>query len=311
MVTSTQAVCPCCRYDVSGAVASWASTCPIEGQCPECGREYHWSTAFAAARNRSLQWLYDLTPVARPGIGRAYLTALHAMVPWSFWRAASRVVTVSPARLLLWPVVLLGPLYAIFLALNVTHLHACHGLYFPPAGGWRLEFLAPFLFDQGETTPSGKTAPLWFPDRFALGMALGGVLPGVMLLALRITRTRMGFRPIHVARVMVYAQTPLIFLFFWQAFAVAVAVDGVFGWIRLTRTFYTVWGQVARVQNWALLLWLLSFWYFAITRGLDPPGLDPPARRCLGATCGLVALLGFALPWLGSWRVWYFEFGAP
>ena len=37
-----QPLCPRCRYDLAGVVASWSSACPCAGVCSECGLDFLW-----------------------------------------------------------------------------------------------------------------------------------------------------------------------------------------------------------------------------------------------------------------------------
>ena len=34
--------CPKCRYDFAGEFEAWRESCPLRGQCPECGFEFAW-----------------------------------------------------------------------------------------------------------------------------------------------------------------------------------------------------------------------------------------------------------------------------
>jgi hypothetical protein len=139
-----------------------------------------------------------------------------------------------------------------------------------------------------------------------VGLALGGITPALMLLALGPTRAAAGIRPSHLARIAVYAQLPLFYTLSSHAFSMLVGIDGsVDGGVALGRGFYTWWGRIGRAEMYGSAAWLLLWWYFAVSRGLRPPH-----ARQLGALASLVALLTLLILVLGYWRWWYFSFYA-
>jgi len=179
----------------------------------------------------------------------------------------------------------------------MTHEYACHQWAVPPAP-FTLEFFAPFAYDAGELSPTGAVGPLWFPDRAALGRAIGGVTPALMLLLLPAARAAAAVRPLHLARIAVYAQLPFLSALFWHCFSLLVALDGVLNLgLRLGRGFYHWWGIVAGWEGHALTAWLVLWWYCAVSRGLRLP-------RPLAISAALVALLPVVIASLGYWRYW-------
>ncbi len=237
----------------------------------------------------------------------AYLTAFRALAPWRFWAIVTTTVPASPARLAVWLALILIPAYGALLGCQMLWQWMLEGTLLPADAGSRMEFFAPMLYDMGETTPAGGSAPLWFPNRLVPGMAVGGILPALMLLALVRTRAAAGIRGVHLARVAVYAQLPLLSTLFWQTFGTLVAINSTWpGPIRIGKSFYFWTDVIARTEECLLVVWLALWWYFAVARGLEPGH-----RRFLGAACALVAILTAAIFELGDWRQWYFRFGVP
>jgi len=262
-----------------------------------------WGEVHKAAALYGVRWLYDLTPRFKLGLIRAYRTALHALLPWHFWRRVTTDVPASPARLCMWPLVLFLPAYVLMLLLNTTHEYLCHKWMVPP-GPFALEFFAPFAYDAGEMSPTGQVAPLWFPDREIPGRVAGGILPALMLLALARSRRTAGIRPVHLARAATYAQLHFLSALLRHAFALLVALDGNFsGGIRLGRGFYHWWGVIGRCEGYALTAWLTLWWYFACTRGLRLP-------RALALAAAFVAVMPLVIATLGYWRYWGFRWHA-
>jgi hypothetical protein len=40
------AFCPRCGYDLSGTIAAWECSCPVDGVCGECGLGFRWAGLF-------------------------------------------------------------------------------------------------------------------------------------------------------------------------------------------------------------------------------------------------------------------------
>ncbi|MHC4414108.1 MAG: hypothetical protein ACYS0G_02360 [Planctomycetota bacterium] len=90
--------CPRCGYDLSGTIAGWTRSCPLAGNCPECGLSFEWSRVFALARH---SWLIEYRGRRRP-LDRLWKTWLGGLFPWRFWRDANLAdpVRLRPAGLL-------------------------------------------------------------------------------------------------------------------------------------------------------------------------------------------------------------------
>ena len=109
-----QPACPHCGYDLSGAAAAWADSCPLDGLCSECGGPFAWRDVLSR-RHRVLAWLFEarrgLAPIA------AWRTWVRALDPRLFWSAVRPEHAVRPWRLVLWLLELLVGAYVARAAL--------------------------------------------------------------------------------------------------------------------------------------------------------------------------------------------------
>src|SRR5688572_19491648 len=46
------AECPRCGYDLGGSAATWIASCPMAGECSECGLALEWADVLNPARRR-------------------------------------------------------------------------------------------------------------------------------------------------------------------------------------------------------------------------------------------------------------------
>lgn len=76
------AVCPRCRYDLSGTTRQWTDRCPLSGRCNECGLEFDWAQVFVLTEH---PWLFEYHWRRGP-IVRLLRTIWRSLRPWSFWR---------------------------------------------------------------------------------------------------------------------------------------------------------------------------------------------------------------------------------
>lgn len=95
--------CPRCGYDLSGTIASWKTSCPMEGQCSECGLSWAWSDVIGT--QKLPRWSFELAPHVNLKVFAA--TVFRTIRPWSFWSAMRMEHPIRPQRLVWWAVLLL------------------------------------------------------------------------------------------------------------------------------------------------------------------------------------------------------------
>lgn len=88
--------CPRCGYDLSGLVASWVRSCPMEATCAECGLEFDCGLALSP-RLIGPPWSYEHTP--EPRSDRFWRTSLWSLLPWVIWTKLRVDHQVRAARL--------------------------------------------------------------------------------------------------------------------------------------------------------------------------------------------------------------------
>src|SRR4051812_42242580 len=76
-------MCPRCGYDLSGAIATWTETCPLNGLCTECGLTFENRMVLNERLRRQARFF----EVAMSSLTRACITTGQAALwPWKFWR---------------------------------------------------------------------------------------------------------------------------------------------------------------------------------------------------------------------------------
>lgn len=215
---ATAAACPRCGYDLSGAVASWRTSCPLRDVCPECALALSWGDVLSGRVPDVLRSLEH-----RPGrlwwlvLPRTMLTLLR---PGRFWRRLPIEAEVRPARLVgaLLCVALLALL--LFLAsvaagavLAAHHTHTTLLANLPPRHQLPPGFQLPPRPDllrigiDACLRPWEGIAPWRFYSLDSLITPLthwacaATVLVSCSLLALPITLRRARVRPIHLVRI--------------------------------------------------------------------------------------------------------------
>ncbi len=97
--------CPRCGYDLRGAVATWAESCPLQGQCAECGLPLAWAELLRPEKFEPT-WCVEFAPRRR--VARAAgTTFLQSFRPWRFWSAIRMSMPMRPRRLLAYSLALL------------------------------------------------------------------------------------------------------------------------------------------------------------------------------------------------------------
>jgi len=94
-------ICPKCGYDQSGEIATWESSCPVNGVCPECGLAFEWADIFDRYRNH-LNWYIEHAPSSIAFTKRSLPTLWRLMLPWVFWRSVTITHAISIRRLVPW-----------------------------------------------------------------------------------------------------------------------------------------------------------------------------------------------------------------
>ncbi len=112
--------CPRCGYDLSGHVAAWNDTCPLHGQCSECGLSFNWANLLNQ-KLQDLPWLYEHAPHFT-NVRRLAGTALRALFPWRFWADVKLHHRIRPRRLLLYLILPLLLTYAASVLLGAVSM---------------------------------------------------------------------------------------------------------------------------------------------------------------------------------------------
>lgn len=102
--------CARCGYDLRGTVATWKDSCPLEGQCTECGFTFEWADVFDSSRNPPT-WCIEFSE-RKSLLRKWFATFLRSFVPWRFWHELKPSHEVRTRRLALYFLLLfLVPLF--------------------------------------------------------------------------------------------------------------------------------------------------------------------------------------------------------
>ncbi len=297
-MTACRPTCPRCDYDLSGILPPSGPESPVSGRCPECGAEFLWRE-LNTVPSSGIPWLYDLPEHRGLRVRQAYQTALRLLRPARFWRDCAMAREPALARLSLWVAVVILPVYLIELALSLglrwllTQRGSNPTPFWPSTWSSTAEVLFHRFYDAGELTLKGTVEPVWFPDRFGLGLVVGASTPAILLMCLRPGRPDGLLSARRVLRSLAYAQVVLAAVILCYAYSLC----------RLNLQFAGLdvrWlpGRVVRIGVEELCaLWLAWWWYNAATIGFRLP-------RVVGAAAALAALLTIAIFASGYWRYW-------
>lgn len=242
--------CPRCRYDLSGLIASWETTCPLAGTCSECGLEFQWTDVLHSHTKR-LPAFIEHSPVGFLGariVFSAWRTVLWTILPWFFWRTVKLHHQIRPPRWPVWLLLTLGGLHIVAAALSTLNflarfgsVAAVHGRTFytgvgtvvapPTTWSWddvqvlMLGFVArPFAeinaFGQSltgatEVASVQKWTVTWlvgdWPSFLWVSLAVGAAFP-ILLALLPDTRKIAKVRSIHLLRGYVFSLSWLVML---------------------------------------------------------------------------------------------------
>ncbi|MEM7629023.1 MAG: hypothetical protein AAF356_06325 [Planctomycetota bacterium] len=93
--------CPRCGYDQSGEPATWRTSCPLGGQCPECGHAFRWADLFNE-RRRDHRWYVEHAGSPRAFFRRWIPTLAHLLTPRRYWRSLGVDSRVRPLSLIVY-----------------------------------------------------------------------------------------------------------------------------------------------------------------------------------------------------------------
>lgn len=310
------AACPRCGYDQSGAVAAWEKieppACPLDGVCSECGLGFAWVDVLRPGRH-IVRGFYEHAGGPWQQAVWALRTLWWAVLPWRFWSRVTLEHAPVPRRILLWPVLVSGVLWAAgSLALNAAYLILITwvwtrraGMASPPS----VELLSTWVWPLASVSAPSLMGPLgWRFDE--LGWVRGGaplILAAaawpVVLGLLSTSRREARVRGWHIARAAAYS------LAFVQVMLAVRALDGlcrvaVLGSMAvlgstpgaLLQALPMELADEASPLVWLTFLgWLLLWWYWALQRGFR---LD--LARTIWALLAVIAVLAAAasLLWL-------------
>jgi hypothetical protein len=91
--------CPRCAYDLSGQIATFTESCPLEGTCSECGLHFRWQELLDP-NLAGPEWSFE--HVRRGLIGRYFATLARVLMPARAWRGLTLTTMVHRGRLVLF-----------------------------------------------------------------------------------------------------------------------------------------------------------------------------------------------------------------
>lgn len=117
-------VCPRCGYDLSGVVATWEASCPLEGVCSECGAGVVWSEV-VSGRELGPRWSIEH---GRRGLARRWWGTLRRSVrPRVMWRELDPDEPVRAGRAVAYAVGTVGVLHVLLMAGVAADLYRLYG----------------------------------------------------------------------------------------------------------------------------------------------------------------------------------------
>lgn len=285
-------ICPRCGYDLTGIVATWTDSCPVQGVCSECGLTFDW----CEIQNPNLRvpgWFLEnkyLDP------RRTWVTTvLRALVPWHFWTDVRLSFPIRRCRLVLHvlAIFLIAHLliaassafvtyheYAILLPYKARGEAIAVALY-PYRSGW-------FMHTTGDVLPMLK-GPGW-------AIVLAQALAPLGYFSLIKTMARVRVRPIHLLRGWAYTLTPLAaaaaILAAWAA--VITALPRMVGRLLSLLPFPSMIATVSVVS----VGWVIVHWYVFTRTYLRLPHAGWVTLAMLAIAGLLALLLQVALFWV-------------
>lgn len=94
-------LCPRCGYDLIGQTSLWRESCPMRGQCSECGLEFRWSHVLGEAAR--VAWLFEARERQFGGARRRFVrTSWRALRPRKFWTSVDLATPIHRGRLVVF-----------------------------------------------------------------------------------------------------------------------------------------------------------------------------------------------------------------
>ncbi len=268
--------CPRCGYDLSGLVATWRDSCPLDGRCSECGLNFEWANVLNP-RMTTPEWSFEH---AQKRLVRSYLrTLFETFRPWRLF-----------ARLRMEHPIHFGRIFALLavclLALHIGVAAICASRHYGFYGGLQMAGGSAYstLTDVGLVAlwPYSSDRLVWLTRNSSSGPGPLVVAPmlaftPVAFLLLPGTLRRMRVRRAHIARVGHYSLAAPCLI--WSALAVSWAVHHAVNWHnRMTTGVGVQWlpsdeavFRATLAGNLLLLLWAPFFWWRACKQYLKLP----------------------------------------
>lgn len=273
-------MCPKCGYDQSGAIATWAASCPIVGTCPECGIRFNWKDVFNPGW-QDLRWYAEHGRSFPSMIARTPITLLMLLLPNRFWVRVDPTRRVAIPRLLVWAIfVFLAAhmLVAIPNTYSTWSMHNWNSISYAQYYQMHSNYaIAETVFDglafpyfNAEPAPASFRWSLWINSYWSgayytllirpLTLSVGIVLLwSIVMLAIPQTRRLSKLRTAHIARAAIIS---LLAITLQYELNMLIQILRQTGWI--TTPIYRSSQTMLRP---AFGLWLLVFWGSAIRTG--------------------------------------------
>lgn len=276
--------CPRCGYDQSGEAATWASSCPVNGTCPECGHGFAWADLFDPSR-QEIAWSVESGETRLARLRKTPAMAVRMVLPWIYWKRVGVDMPLRMGRLwswfvwvavvlqaAAWPIVFLGlglvtlgnwpvklsDVGDVFEVLTFQELAglAVDGFGFPFVGvgpDWSGPWLSLNLLQMG----AGLVL------RFMIGMCVVWCL---VLFAIPATRRLAKLRPGHVARSALLQLSSVILLYMLiriglvvEYFSFGDMIRALIMYTALCMVIWTmVWWLTALRTGWGIKSWTLA-----------------------------------------------------
>jgi hypothetical protein len=300
--------CPRCNYDLSGQIAAWSDSCPLQGTCPECGLEFAWRDILNPVY-AILPRLFEHAGFERPRAFRT--TLLRTLRPHLFWRWLQLHHHVQPKRLALFLALALATTYTatILLFFSWTSFHfAFNNQVRLPTFQSKLQAMLNLLLSRELLWPfgtdwawaSGPTrAYLVFRPLELLALLIPLLMP-LAFVALPETLRRARVRRRHLLRVAAYSLVLLPFLVYAPELIRGLGKEFAFytaNWTlswRISRLFdhYAQHARLAAVSLFVLFWWRAAAKHYLRLPHATPVALATYTITLLAAAIALLALAG-------------------
>lgn len=268
---SPDAACPRCDYDLSGALATWATSCPTEGTCPECGLVFPWRDIldphFAIP-----PWLFEHARSRR--LSAFARTIIRALRPRTWWSSVRLTFVVRPVRLViiaLLPLLVAHAFIGLATLLTVSSYNLTFGVvsstFLRVLPSWSYPLIFPYALSSIFELPLLGTSPwmylslLWF------------ALAPLTFMAIPATLRRCRVRRRHLVRIFAYSLLGLPLVLLPSLLFADGSILGYRGWASWGNNLPPYRLLTANFASLPLLtgLWLGATWWAAATRYLRLP----------------------------------------